>query len=133
MESNLGTSSEHSAVFIGFGTLLGGTLGPVARLLASWWRRADRKTEREVDDAARMREELWTELRKLRADQATLRLELDEWKQKYFTLFVEHGQILERYNLLQREHNVLIEEQTALQAAYVDATGKLPPEGVHHV
>lgn len=60
-----------------------------------------------LDDATKMREELWSEVRSLREEMNRMDAELTEWKERYFNLQSEYTELKVRYEVVQEELNSL--------------------------
>lgn len=105
---NVGTwlDSNGTIALIGLaGTALGGIGVEILR-------RREARSEKKMDDAAKIRQELWDELAVVRSEVKDLRDELDEWKEKYFKLYAENMELL-RENLAYRERTKELEAQKA--------------------
>lgn len=96
---NSGGLSDVGAAYGLAGTLLGGIGVKVIEILYA-------KSGKRVDDAAKIRGELWEELNRLRMRIESLEGELDEWREKYFTVLAENTELKIEIKLLHQQHRV---------------------------
>jgi chromosome segregation ATPase len=110
------SGNNAGAVFGVIGTVLGGIGVELLRRLAA-------RSEKKMDDAAKIRQELWAELAVVRDEVSDLRTELDEWKEKYFKLYAENTQLL-RENLTLTTRNKELEVENGALKLRIVALGE---------
>lgn len=90
----------NESIYALLGTILGGV---GVKFLERWIARDAQKQDAET----KLRDELWKEMANLRGELATVRTELDDWKERYFALYKEHSELMQRYILVTEERNLL--------------------------
>lgn len=80
--------------------LIGTILGGVGVKIFDW---LSSKNKHKIDDAAKIRQELWDEVSKLRGEITSLRSEVDEWKMRYYELYAENAELRNRCLVLEGE------------------------------
>lgn len=65
---------------------------------------------KKIDDAQKIRAELWQELNNVRNEVYNLRNEVTEWKEKYFALFADYTALEGRYHTLKEQFEIFVNE-----------------------
>ena len=86
--------TQTTVIFSLLGTVFGGV---GMKLIDRFFARGEKK----VDDAAKLRKELWDELNSLREEVRNMRKELDGWKEKYFLVLADNAVLRQR----EADHN----------------------------
>jgi hypothetical protein len=80
----------------------------IGGILLKLLERSFSKSDRRLDDAAKVRQELWSELERVRARIDSVERELDDWKKKYFDQYAENATLLRENTALRVENAELL-------------------------